>query len=111
MGGGKNKKKTSKGPGGAPTATFTYDEAPSVDVDPNATPAELKARGNASVQAGDHAVALELFTLAIAKGADSEDLHVFYSNRSLCALTLKKFDMATADAGKCVELKPEWSKV
>ena len=115
--GGKNKKKKSGGGGGgggdgggAPMATFAYDDTTSELADDNMTPAELKAKGNDSVKAGDHATAFKLFTQAIIKGPPADELHVFYSNRSLCAPSLKKFDMATQDAQKCVELKPDWSK-
>ena len=105
-----NKKKG--GGGGTPrdqvTADFGYEEE--VEVAPDATPASLKERGNACVKAGDHATALQLFTKAIDLGPPADELHVYYSNRSLAALSLKKYLQATEDALKCTSLKPDWAK-
>lgn len=39
------------------------------------------------------------------------DAHVFYSNRSATYMALEKYESAKADAQKCMELKPMWSKV
>ena len=39
------------------------------------------------------------------------DSHLLYSNRSAVYLTMKDFENALADAKKCIEAKPDWSKV
>ena len=109
MGGGKKKKKGSgsaRRPRRVIAADFEYGVA--ADVDTSLPPAELKTKGNAAVAAGDHALAHALFTAAIDQSPP--DAHLYLSNRSLCALALKRYDDATADAARCVSLKPDWSK-
>ena len=59
---------------------------------------------------GDHKAALGLFSRAIELGPPADELHIFHSNRSLCALSVGDYKLATADGEKCVELKPDWSK-
>ena len=78
--------------------------------EPDASASELKAQGNAKVASGDHAAALELFSAGIEKGPAKDELHVFYSNRSLCHNALGNGAAALDDANKCVELKADWAK-
>ena len=68
---------------------------------------EHKALGNKEFTAQNFPEAIKHFTNAIAE--DDTD-HVFYSNRSACYSSLKKYDEALADGTKCVELKPDWAK-
>ena len=104
----KGKSNKGKKKGDAVTASFSYEEE--LEIAEDATCASLKELGNACVKSGDYAKALQLFSKAIEMGPAADELHVYYSNRSLAALSLKKFVMATEDAIKCTTLKPDWSK-
>ena len=108
----KNKKKPDgKARADEISADFGYDESePDVEIKDEETAADLKVRGNECVKSGDHAVAIKLFTVAIERNPPKEELHLYHSNRSVCALSLKRFPMAIADAERCVALKPDWSK-
>ena len=108
----KNKKKSNgKARADEISADFGYDESePDVEIKDEETAADLKVRGNECVKSGDHAVAIKLFTVAIERNPPKEELHLYHSNRSVCALSLKRFPMAIADAEQCVALKPDWSK-
>ena len=108
----KNKKKSNgKARADEISADFGYDETePDVEIKDEETAADLKVRGNECVKSGDHAVAIKLFTVAIERNPPKEELHLYHSNRSVCALSLKRFPMAIADAEQCVVLKPDWSK-
>lgn len=79
-----------------------------VPVGEDETPAELKTRANALVASGDHKTAMALLTSAISMKPD--ELHLYHSNRSLCALSLQDYRMAVDDANKCITLMPEWPK-
>jgi len=79
-----------------------------VPVGEDETPAELKNRANALVASGDHKTAMALLTSAISMKPD--ELHLYHSNRSLCALSLQDYRMAVDDANKCITLMPEWPK-
>ena len=68
---------------------------------------EWKAKGNKFFSAGDFLPAIENFTKAIE--TDSSN-HVYFSNRSACYASLKRFDEALSDAKKCVEINPSWAK-
>ena len=109
----KNHKKKPNGKGRADevSADFGYDASePDVEIKDEETAADLKVRGNECVKSGDHAVAVKLFTVAIERNPPKEELHLYHSNRSVCALSLKRFPMAIADADQCVALKPDWAK-
>ena len=114
MAGKKNKKK--KGGGGSGTASavsaaFDYDdEEEAVEIAEEETPANLKARGNEAVKAGEHGKAVKLFSAAIERGPPADELHLYHSNRSVAALSIKQYTLAVADAEKCVSLKPDWGK-
>ena len=104
MGGGKKKKS-----GGSGAAT---EEVIAADFEHGGrrrhSAPRVEAKGNAAVAAGDHALAHALFTAAIDQSPP--DAHLYLSNRSLCALALKRYDEAAEDAARCVSLKPDWSK-
>jgi len=106
------KKKSQKNAGSK--ARATTDEPPAADIPSSGdgeTADELKVRGNAFVRDGDHARAHAIFTEAITCAADDHaELHILYSNRSLCALTLGRHGDALADATKCISLQPQWAK-
>ena len=67
----------------------------------------LKTEGNAAVQRGDHAQAVEKYTAAIAL---ADTVHVYYSNRCAAFINLKRWEEAVADARRTVELAPDWPK-
>eukprot|EP00668_Euglena_longa_P041058 GGOE01054028.1.p1 GENE.GGOE01054028.1~~GGOE01054028.1.p1 ORF type:complete len:709 (+),score=272.03 GGOE01054028.1:34-2160(+) len=75
--------------------------------DASAKANEAKRLGNAAYTKKDYTTALAHFSEAI--GLDPSD-HVFYSNRSACRAQLKDVDGALADALKCMELAPKWTK-
>ena len=70
--------------------------------------AQFKDKGNAFLQAGDIAKAIESYTEAITLDPSN---HVFFSNRSAAYAKDQKYEQALTDAKKCVELKPDWGKV
>ena len=69
---------------------------------------QLKTRANALVASGEHKAAMALLTRAIAM--KPSDLHLYHSNRSLCALSLEDYKLAVDEANACIKLKPEWGK-
>lgn len=69
---------------------------------------EYKAQGNAAFVAKDYEKAIDLFSKAIEVSETPN--HVFYSNRSACYASLKKFTEALSDAKECVQINPSWSK-
>ena len=79
----KNHKKKPKGPASERSAQGN-DDGNDGDVGPE-TAAELKDQANSLVKAGEHAQARSLLTRAI--GMKPADAHLYYSNRSLCALS------------------------
>ena len=68
---------------------------------------EQKGKGNTLFKAKKFEEAAEHYSEAIK--FDPTD-HVFYSNRSGCYTSLKKYDEALQDAEKCIELKADWHK-
>lgn len=69
---------------------------------------EYKQQGNAAFAAKNYEEAIDLFTKAI-EVAETPN-HVFYSNRSACYASLKKFTEALNDASECVKINPTWPK-
>ncbi|OXB43028.1 hypothetical protein B1J92_H08195g [Nakaseomyces glabratus] len=69
---------------------------------------EYKQQGNAAFVAKDYEKAIDLFSKAIEVSETPN--HVFYSNRSACYASLKKFPEALNDAEECVKINPTWSK-
>lgn len=86
----------------------TSDKTNLAASDGDEAPQTLKAQANALVASGDHRAAAALLTRAIAM--QPSDLHLYHSNRSLCALSLKDYQLAIGDANKCIELQPKWAK-
>jgi tetratricopeptide (TPR) repeat protein len=68
---------------------------------------EEKKLGNAAFKQKLFEKAVLHYTKAIE--LDSSD-HIFYSNRSGCYTSMKKFDLALKDSDKCIELRPSWFK-
>lgn len=73
--------------------------------------AKLKEEGNKLFKDKKFKQAVDVYTKAIfvAEGTGFEDLHILYSNRSLCQLKQDNIDEALSDANRCVELKPGWA--
>lgn len=69
-----------------------------------------KSRGNDALKQGDFKKAVECYTEAIDLGKDSENLHVYYSNRSGAYLSSGNVEKALSDAKKCTSIKPDWAK-
>ena len=69
---------------------------------------EYKQQGNAAFAAKKYEEAIELFTKAIEVSETPN--HVFYSNRSACYASLKKYKEALNDATECVKINPSWPK-
>ena len=68
---------------------------------------KFKSLGNAEFKQKNFVKAAELYTKAIELDPTN---HVFYSNRSGCYTSLRKFEDSLKDAKKCIELKPDWHK-
>lgn len=68
---------------------------------------ELKAKGNAALQAENYKEAIEFYTEAIA--ADPSN-HILYSNRSAAYAKTGKYEESLEDAEKTVSLKSDWPK-
>lgn len=68
---------------------------------------EYKDNGNAFLQAGKFAEAIEAYTKAIE--IDSSD-HVFFSNRSAAYLSAGNAESALEDGEKCIQISPNWAK-
>lgn len=69
---------------------------------------EYKQQGNAAFAAKNYPEAIDLFTKAIEVSETPN--HVFYSNRSACYASLKKFKEAFNDAEECVKINSTWPK-
>lgn len=68
-----------------------------------------KEQGNAAFKAKDFEKAIEHYTNAINEPA-VVDVHALMGNRAAAYQNIQKFDEALADADKCIEVKPDWSK-
>lgn len=69
--------------------------------------AALKDAGNAALNAGNFAEAVERYTEAIALEPTN---HVFHSNRSAAYAKMAEYEKALADAKQTTTLKPDWGK-
>ena len=68
---------------------------------------KFKALGNAEFKLKNFEKAIEHYTKAI----ELDDTnHVFFSNRSGCYTSLKKWSESLQDAEKCIQVKPDWHK-
>ena len=66
-----------------------------------------KSQGNAALQAGQFAEAIELYTKAIALEPNCE---VYFSNRAAAYAGLQRWREALDDSNEAVTLKPNWVK-
>ena len=66
-----------------------------------------KEKGNAHVKSGEYQAAREAYSQGIVLDPTN---HVLYSNRAHANAMLKLPHLAAADALRCLELKPEWTK-
>ncbi len=68
-----------------------------------------REEGNTAFKAGNYEKAIECYTAAIQ--LTSEEAHLCYGNRSAAYLSSEHYGLAIADAEKCIDMKPDWSKV
>lgn len=67
------------------------------------TAEQLRARGNALFQAGDHGAALAAYTEALSLSDAASERAVLHRNRAACYLKLEDYSKAEADATKAIE--------
>ena len=67
----------------------------------------FKEQGNNAFKTKDFDTAIKFYTQAIEENPTD---HTIYGNRSAAYYSLKKHSEAQADAEKCIEIKPDWSK-
>ncbi|XP_054025005.1 protein unc-45 homolog A [Dryobates pubescens] len=67
------------------------------------TSGQLRERGNALFQAGDHAAALAAYTEALSLCDAEPERAVLHRNRAACYLKLEDYAKAEADASKAIE--------
>uniref|UniRef100_A0A8C3VC04 Unc-45 myosin chaperone A n=1 Tax=Catharus ustulatus TaxID=91951 RepID=A0A8C3VC04_CATUS len=67
------------------------------------TAEQLRARGNALFQAGDHGAALAVYTEALSLSDAAAERAVLHRNRAACYLKLEDYAKAEADATKAIE--------
>uniref|UniRef100_A0A8C3RE92 Protein unc-45 homolog A n=1 Tax=Cyanoderma ruficeps TaxID=181631 RepID=A0A8C3RE92_9PASS len=67
------------------------------------TAEQLRARGNALFQAGDHGAALAAYTEALSLSDAASERAVLHRNRAACYLKLEDYTKAEADATKAIE--------
>ncbi|XP_030353708.1 protein unc-45 homolog A isoform X2 [Strigops habroptila] len=67
------------------------------------TAGQLRERGNAQFQAGDHAAALAAYTQALSLCDAGPERAVLHRNRAACYLKLEDYTKAEADASKAIE--------
>lgn len=72
-----------------------------------ATADELKAKGNAALQAENFAEAVKFYSEAIEIDPSN---HILYSNRSAAYAKTNEYASALRDAEKTIELKSDWPK-
>jgi tetratricopeptide (TPR) repeat protein len=70
--------------------------------------AELRSEGNKAFTNKQYDEAIRLYTEALA--LSDLNAHLLYSNRSAAFLFKGEHEQAIADAQKCLDLKPDWSK-
>lgn len=71
------------------------------------TSEELKAKGNAALQAEKFTEAIQFYTEAIEKDPSN---HILFSNRSAAYAKTNNYDQALKDAEKTISLKSDWPK-
>ena len=89
--------------------TETEAQLQSVEETPAAelTSVQLKEQGNKAFKQKRFEIAIQWYTRAIRK--EPED-HLLYSNRSMAHIKLRAYQLAHADASKCVKLEPAFAK-
>ncbi|XP_038071862.1 stress-induced-phosphoprotein 1-like [Patiria miniata] len=68
---------------------------------------DLKAKGNAALQAGNAKKAVDFYSQAIKLDPAN---HVLYSNRSAAYAKMGNYEQALQDGCQTVEIKPDWPK-
>ena len=79
---------------------------------------ELKGKGNRCFQNGEYEQAVDLFTKCIVlrqgktgSGAEEDNTHIYYSNRSAAYVKLGQFELAKRDALESIERsRGQWAK-
>jgi len=69
-----------------------------------------KDRGNAHMSKKEYEKALQHYDLAIASSPSGPNSHVYYSNRAAAYCYLTRYDAASADCRRSVELNPKYEK-
>jgi len=89
--------------------TETEAQLQSVEETPAAelSSAQLKQQGNKAFKQKRYEIAIQWYTRAIRK--EPED-HLLYSNRSMAHIKLRAYQLAKADASKCISLEPAFAK-
>uniref|UniRef100_A0A669PKM0 Protein unc-45 homolog A n=1 Tax=Phasianus colchicus TaxID=9054 RepID=A0A669PKM0_PHACC len=77
--------------------------APGADRPRPVTAGQLRERGNALFQAGDHGAALAAYTRALSLCQAEPERAVLHRNRAACYLKLEDYAKAEADASKAIE--------
>ena len=67
----------------------------------------FKDQGNAAFRTKDYESAINFYSQAVEQTPND---HTILGNRSAAYYQLKKYDEALADADKCIEIMPDWSK-
>ena len=80
---------------------------PMLTDDINAQAAEYKTKGNDHFKKHEYDEAIAAYTLAIDTNPSDA---TFYSNRSACFMSMKRYKEALSDAVFARTLKPDWSK-
>merc|ERR1719487_2743126 len=74
------------------------------------TAQEAKARGVSAYREQDWALAVECFQRAIDNADETDELHLYYSNRSASLMQCGRIDEAIADAEACTQINPCFAK-
>ncbi|GAA5883651.1 hypothetical protein JCM16303_004746 [Sporobolomyces ruberrimus] len=72
--------------------------------------AALKAQGNAYFAKQDWEGAVECYSRSLELEEDPIATSTLLSNRCACYIHLEQFPEAQADASRCINLRPDWSK-
>jgi tetratricopeptide (TPR) repeat protein len=67
----------------------------------------FKEKGNEYFKKGDYERAIENYTYATEMDPKN---HIYYTNRSLCYSSMKKWEKSLRDADKAISLKSDWEK-
>lgn len=67
----------------------------------------FKDLGNAAFKSGNYPQAIELYSRAINEAPND---HTIISNRAAAYQNSAQYAAALADAERCIEIKPDWSK-